>query len=129
MTAPRLLLVAGLLLNPATGRFATAEEPYLERWGIDEVTVWFDYHEGTNRMLTQHCDRAVLWDVETGLAVQDYPAGSEPLAPHFTADGKSMLMTSGNGWSGASTLRRATMGRLRCGSCRTCGRWPAWPAR
>ena len=101
MTAMHLVALAGSLwiATPPDGDRLDPAEPYLQRWGYDEVVGHFDYHPATNRMVTRHSHRVVLWDLLTGLAVRDFASPGDPAAVAFTADGQSILVAAPGGFS------------------------------
>jgi WD40 repeat protein len=92
------------LVFPLPSRLAASAEsavnapaPFVQRWGGDAAGGPFDYHAGTNRLLTSHGATAVLWDGATGLALEAMDIGGGPLAVAFSADGRRVLTASGNG--------------------------------
>jgi WD40 repeat protein len=97
-----MLIAAGSAPHPATAAEASevasdASAPFVQRWGLDSASGSMDYHAGTNRLLTAHRRWAVLWDVATGMALEEFPIGGGAVAVAFDGDGRQVLTASGDG--------------------------------
>ena len=118
MTAMHLIALAGSLwiAAPMDGDRLDPAKPYLQRWGCGEVVGHFDYHPATNRMVTRHGHRVVLWDLSTGLAVRDFASTGEPAAVAFTADGQSILVAAAGGVAPGGGLKifDVASGAVKC---------------
>ncbi len=80
---------------PEVERRETAE-PYLQRFGYEQIDGNFDYDPATNRMVTRHDHRVALWDLGTGLAVREFSTSEIPSNVAFAAEGRSVLVATGS---------------------------------
>jgi WD40 repeat protein len=55
-------------------------------------------------MLTRHAFRAVLWDLDSGLAVRDFVSPGKPIAVGFFGDGQTVFVAAG-GYESRGGLR------------------------